>query len=176
MYRKTILSFIISFIAFSVSAQKQSIRVFAYDIPNISGVAPVGEINVGDVIKADGTNPKGSIADYQFYIAVSNMSNITLHRFWLKQQLYAVKIEKVSTNPLLIPRGKNAPDTLVPSTSADIWRVLITSEPIKGGQPISAIRKLVKTNDVVIRFSSKNQPILTATLPKIKQLQPISGS
>jgi hypothetical protein len=176
MYRKTILSFIISFIAFLVSAQKQSIRVFAYDIPNISGVAPVGEINVGDVIKADGTNPKGSIADYQFYIAVSNMSNITLHRFWLKQQLYAVKIEKVSTNPLLIPRGKNAPDTLVPSTSADIWRVLITSEPIKGVQPISAIRKLVKTNDVVIRFSSKNQPILTATLPKIKQLQPISGS
>lgn len=176
MYRKTILSFIISFIAFSVSAQKQSIRVFAYDIPNISGVAPVGEINVGDVIKADGTNPKGSIADYQFYIAVSNMSNITLHRFWLKQQLYAVKIEKVSTNPLLIPRGKNAPDTLVPSTSADVWRVLITSEPIKGVQPISAIRKLVKTNDVVIRFSSKNQPILTATLPKIKQLQPISGS
>lgn len=176
MYRKTILSFIISFIAFSVSAQKQSIRVFAYDIPNISGVAPVGEINVGDVIKADGTNPKGSIADYQFYIAVSNMSNITLHRFWLKQQPYAVKIEKVSTNPLLIPRGKNAPDTLVPSTSADVWRVLITSEPIKGVQPISAIRKLVKTNDVVIRFSSKNQPILTATLPKIKQLQPISGS
>ncbi len=176
MYRKTLVSLIISIIAFSAKAQKQSIRVFAYEIPTISGVAPTGEISVDGVIKSDGTNLKGGVADYQFYIAVSNMSNITLHRFWIKQQLYAVKIEKVSSNPLLIPRGKNAPDTLVPSTSADVWRVLITSEPIKGVQPISAIRKLVKTNDVVIRFSSKNQPILTATLPKIKQLQPTSGS
>lgn len=176
MHRKLTLSVIISIIAFSVAAQKQSIRVFAYEIPTISGVAPTGEINVDGVIKTDGTNPKGRIADYQFYIAVNNISNITLHRFWLKQQLYAVKIEKVSTNPLLIPRGKNAPDTLVPSTSADVWRVLISSEPIKGVQPINAIRKLVEKNDIVIRFSSKNQPILTATLPKIKQLQPISGS
>lgn len=157
-------------------AQKQSVRVFAYEIPNISGVAPVGEISVGDVIKTDGTNPKGGYADYQIFMAVSNMSNITLQRLWVKQQLFAVKLEKVPNTPLILPRGKNPGDTLVPSTSAEVWRILIASEPIKGIQPIAAIRQLVKNNEVVIRLSSKDKPIISVTLPKIKKLAPIAGS
>lgn len=176
MLHKTILSIILSVLIFSAKAQKQSIRVFAYEIPTITGVAPVGEINVDGVVKTDGTNPSNNINNYQFYIAVSNMSNITLHRFWLKEQLYAVKLEKVSATPLIIPRGKNPADTLIPATNATVWRVLITSEPIKDIQPISSIKQLVKNNDLVIRFSAKNKSILTATIPKIKRLQPISGS
>lgn len=163
-------------ISSAVIAQKQSVRVFAYEIPNSSGVAPVGEVNINGVIKADGTNPKGGYADYQIFLAVNNMSNITLQRVWIKQQLFAVKIEKLSGTPLILPRGREAADTLVPSTSADVWRILIASEPIKGIQPISSIKKLVITNDVVIRLSSKNKPIISATLPRIKLLQPVSGS
>lgn len=157
-------------------AQKQSVRVFAYDIPNLSGVAPTGEVNVNGVIKNDGTKPKGGYADYQIFMAVDNMTNITLQRLWVKQQLFAVKLEKVANTPLIFPRGKNPGDTLIPSTSADVWRIIIASEPIKGIKPAKSIQQLVKNNDVVIRLSTKNKPVLSASLPKIKKLAPLTGS
>lgn len=150
-----------------------SLKLKAYQRVTLNGVAPSVEIKVGDEEIPAAQLPANT--EYYIYLIAKKVSNMELDQVWIKKQLYAATLMRVTAKPVVLKGNGKETDTLVNSVNEALWEIIIKEKVMTGTQPKRDIAHKVATNDLVIRLKTKNGAIFSRTVKSITQLKPFAG-
>ena len=171
MDKKIFIPFICLFII-TTNGCAQVKKVYAYKQASIPGIIPSGDEN--DIKTNNGTKKSEWKQNYNywFYLSVPKKENITVTGLWISGKQYDIKSEMITGLPVkkIVFTGLEKNDTtiMVPVTNNKI--ILIYPSGEKPDDANHAIN-LVRTNELVIRYTSKSKTLYT-TIKKIKELSP----
>ena len=149
-----------------------SLCVKAFERITLAGVAPSVEIKVGGEEKPVTIIPPKT--EYYIYLLAIKMPSIQLYRVWIKQELYAATINRVTSNPIVLENGKYS-DTLFKFEDETVWQIKIREKVITGSKPKKDISGKVATNELVIQLKDKKSKVYTRTVKTIHVLKPFAG-
>lgn len=147
-------------------------KVYGFKQASIPGIN-ISEEN-GDIQSTPKTKPKQNY-NYWFYLEIAKTEKINITALWISGVQHDIKAEAINVLPVrkIIFTGLDKNDTtiMVPPTKNKVLLVYPSGETM--GKKINSnyTRQLASTNELVIRYSWKNQTHY-ATMKRLKELNP----
>lgn len=170
--KRTVLVLILFFSVGLLAAQKNSLRLIAFQRNYISGVAPTPVIEIGGKeISVRASTPE---PEYFIYLLSKKLSSLKIESVWIKKHLYPASMVNVPCKPVLLTNGLRQKDTLVGYTDEDVWQIKITGKA-KNTKPKKDIAALLRENELVVKIADKQSRYYTRSVRYITKLEPDRG-
>ncbi|HET6769224.1 MAG TPA: hypothetical protein VFH08_17565 [Chitinophagaceae bacterium] len=172
--RTFILAFFLTTIVACFAQVKTPVkRSFGYKQASIPGIIPRHEEN-GDTQPTAKSNRKQTY-NYWFYLEISRTEKINITGLWISGVQHDIKIETINDLPVrkILFTGLEKNDTMifVPVSKNKVVLVYPSGETTNKKINSKYIRQLSNKNDLVIRYSWKNQTHYT-TIKTLKEISP----